>query len=359
MFKAKDYQKLFTNIPDHPKKFPQEVYRLLEDIDILQITFPTIAKEKGPSNGEEYQPLFDLLFEMGRGNLSLGRIIEGHINALMLIDTFGTSQQKDKYFNHARKGALFGVWNTENPQESVKFRKSGTSSVLSGAKSFCTGALNLDFAIVTAHRAKKTQMLIVDVGENPNLKEDWSLWDPIGMKASVSCRIDFTGTYVRDNQFLGKPQDYYKEPIFSWGGARFSAVQFGGARHIVDNVLNDLSKRKRTDDPYQKYRLGKMAILMKTAELWISEANQIQQKNVKEISPMERVNFANMMRSACLEICEEIISIAEKAVGVQGIMLDHPLEQTIRDLRVYLKQAGPDAALVSVGHFITNGKKQR
>lgn len=358
MFKANNYQKIFNKIPDHSQKFPQEVYRLLEDIDILQITFPTIAKEKVLSNGKETQDLFNLLFEMGRGNLSVGRIIEGHINALLLIDTFGTAKQKEKYFSHAKNGALFGVWNTEMPKESVKIRKRGNSAILFGAKSFCTGALNLQFAIVTAHRAKKNQMLIIDIAKNPQLEEDWSLWDPIGMRASVSCRIDFIGISISEDEFLGKPQDYYKEPHFSWGGARFSAVQFGAAQHILDNVLNDLSKRKRTDDPYQKFRLGKLAILMKTAELWISEASHVQQQNEEEISTQERVNFANMMRSACLEICEKIISIAEKAVGVQGTMLDHPLEQTIRDLRVYLKQAGPDAALASVGHFIAIGKKQ-
>lgn len=357
MFKAKGYQPLFDKIEDHPQKFPSDVYLLLQEIDLLSITFPEINDLDKSSSSIQKQTLLDFLFEIGRGNLSLGRIIEGHINALLLINVYGTKNQKEKYFKLAKEGNLFGIWNTELPKEKVRIRKKEDDLVLKGAKSFCTGALNLQFAIVTARIAKKAQMLIMDIDSLPQLEADWSLWDPMGMRASVSCRIDFTGIEASENQFLGKPNDYYKEPYFSWGGARFSAVQLGAAQKIVDDVLNDLSKNKRTDDPYQKIRLGKLALLMKTAELWISEASRIERQSENEISTLAKVNFANMIRTIALDISSEVIAIAGKAVGVQATMKNHPLEQTIRDLRVYLKQAGPDAALASVGHFTALNKK--
>lgn len=349
MFKAQNHKRIFDNIPDHPRKFPEEINRLIKEIDLLRIIFPQNTQNIPSSDS---QTSLDLLFEMGRGNLSVGRIVEGHINALLLIDTFGTPQQKRKYFTLAEKGALFGIWNTEIPQEKVKLIKKSNNFYIEGTKSFCSGGLHLDFAIVTAEKFQSNFMCLIDLKENQHLQEDWSSWNPIGMRASVSCRIHFSKVPIIEQQILGKPLSYYKEPHFSWGGVRFSAVQVGGAQSILDEVIKDLTKRKRTSDPYQKMRLGKMAILTKTAKFWISEAQKIERGEKEEMTTAMRVHFANMMRSATLYICEEILSIAEKAVGIQGTMMNHPLEQKIRDLRVYLKQAGPDAALASVGDFI-------
>jgi alkylation response protein AidB-like acyl-CoA dehydrogenase len=58
--------------------------------------------------------LLGLLAEIGRGNLSLGRIYEGHVNALHLIATYGTHSQVVDAARDARDGRLlFGIWNTE------------------------------------------------------------------------------------------------------------------------------------------------------------------------------------------------------------------------------------------------------
>src|SRR5699024_3813363 len=95
-------------------------------------------------------------------------------------------------------------------------------------------------------------MCLIPLKENSQLTEDWSSWNPIGMRASVSCRIHFTKVPILKEQLLGSPFDYFKEPYFSWGGVRFSAVQLGAAQAILDGVIDDLVKRKRTSDPFQK-----------------------------------------------------------------------------------------------------------
>jgi alkylation response protein AidB-like acyl-CoA dehydrogenase len=63
------------------------------------------------------------------------------------------------------------------------------------------------------------------------------------------------------------------------------------------------------------------------------------------------VNYANMMRTVVLDISENILSLAERSVGVQGFMENHPLEQLYRDLKVYLKQPAPDLTLQNVGVY--------
>ena len=83
--------------------------------------------------------LLMLLQEIGRGNLVVGRIYEGHVNALQLIQTFGTSEQIKAYAGDARQQMIFGVWNAE-AQDGVKIIPLDNGKYrLEGSKTFCTG----------------------------------------------------------------------------------------------------------------------------------------------------------------------------------------------------------------------------
>lgn len=348
MFKIKNHQSVFDQILDHPQTFPKEIFNLLRDHQLMSISLPKNFRESLKHTFNENQDFWDVLYELGRGDLSVGRIFEGHVNALLLIDTYGNLQQRSFYFAEASKGKIFGVWNTERSFEGLKLNRSNDVMTLEGAKTYCSGALNIQFPIVTALSSKGHQMLVLDLEKHRELREDWSLWNPTGMCASVSCRFDFTGVKINRNQNLGNSGDYYREPIFSWGATRFSVVQLGAAKHIVEIVVSHLTEHRREKDCHQEMRLGKMAILIETADLWLARVKKID-KDFNEISNDKKVNFANMMRTITLDICTEIITLAEKSVGLQGMMIRHPLEKTVRDLRVYMRQAGPDLALSRVG----------
>lgn len=345
MSKLSNYSDIFDHIEDQPRIFPKRAMELLQNL-------------KWTTFSEFSEHLFKLLFEVGKMDLSVGRLYEGHVNALQLIDTYGTEEQKKRYFKEANDGKLFGVWNTEYPGEEVTIAMDHISKslVLKGKKSFCSGALNIDRPIVTAKTEEGTQMLVLNLDDERSLIEDWSEWDPIGMRPSVSCRIDFNSMHITEDNYLGTANDYYKEPFFSWGAVRFSAVQLGGAQKIADVMLQHLQKAHRSKNPHQQLRIGKIAILMQTAQLWIERAQRIEEGKELDNKESHKIYFANMMRTLTLGLCEETISISEKAVGIQGIMKTHPVERPIRDLRVYLKQAGPDAALAYIGDFIDNTK---
>jgi alkylation response protein AidB-like acyl-CoA dehydrogenase len=64
--------------------------------------------------------LLQVLYHVGRGNLAVGRLFEGHVNALLLVQRFGTPAQVARYAADAQAGHLFGVWNTENPAHGVR-----------------------------------------------------------------------------------------------------------------------------------------------------------------------------------------------------------------------------------------------
>lgn len=352
MFKAKRHKEIFNQLSDDSRKFPTSAIALLKQKGLMTATIPDEFSSLNSVKSEKANMLH-LLYEVGRGDLSVGRIYEGHLNALLLIEIYGSSSQKENLFSDAFDDKVFGVWNTERPFESLQLIKDSNGLKLKGAKTFCSGALNIERPLITARTAAGTQMLVLNDQQMSELKEDWSLWNPMGMKASTSCRIDFSGISVDKDQLLGKADDYYREPYFSWGAVRFSAVQLGGAKTVSEVAMTHLTKYNRTADPYQKMRLGKLAILQETASLWLSRAEDLQANGFKIYENEFMSNLSNMMRLITSEICLNTIELAEKCIGIQGMMENHPLEKTTRDLRVYLKQAGPDEALARIGTYTT------
>lgn len=350
IFRASDYLDTFKQIKDHPRQFPTTAWKLLDDLKLTQAVIPKSYHDSWTEDDD--QDILEILFEIGKGNLSLGRLYEGHINALLLIEWYGNKSQKQKYFSEALKGKIFGVWNTEVPGDGLKLKSQNEIFYGVGAKTFCSGGLHVQRPIVTAHTKNGLQMLVLELDEHSNLVEDWSLWNPMGMRASVSCRIDFSGLKIAKPQLLGNLNDYYREPQFSFGAVRFAAVQLGGANRIFEVMVQHLKKNARLNDTYQRMRMGKAAILMETAQLWLTKAIEIQHGPPLKYPSDKKKNFGNMMRTLTLDLCNDMMAIAEKAVGVQGTMLNHDLEQPMRDLRVYLKQAGPDAALDNIGNYV-------
>jgi alkylation response protein AidB-like acyl-CoA dehydrogenase len=59
-------------------------------------------------------PLGEVLRSIGWGSLPLGRLFEGHVNALELVLRYGNQQRIELVAEEARAGKLFGVWNTDD-----------------------------------------------------------------------------------------------------------------------------------------------------------------------------------------------------------------------------------------------------
>ena len=125
---------------DTVDRFPVKAIELLRQNGFL--TAGVLDKFGGRSLGLEAGSnveFLQTLKEIGRGNLVVGRVFEGHFNALQLIDLYASEDQKKRYAADAIAGRLFGVWNTE-AGDGVKLEPLPNGRVrLSGSKTFATG----------------------------------------------------------------------------------------------------------------------------------------------------------------------------------------------------------------------------
>ena len=340
---------------DDDATFPEEVFDWLADAGLLAITLPGgDLDDQLPNTGG----LLQLLKRIGSGNLAVGRVYEGHVNALHLIGLYATPDQKRAWYDDAtQQHRLFSVWNTQ-ATDGVRIHAVGNGHyVLDGSKTFCSGAGWIGRPLVTGELvgAERTgwQMGIIPTERAKVIPQDARFWQPLGMRASVSYKLDFTGVELSEDDLLGQPGDYFRQPHFSGGAIRFAAVQLGGAEALFNATRALLVSMNRTDDGFQKTRLAEMAYLIESGNQWINAAGRKADEWRERGDETERiVAYANMTRTAIEEICLRVMQLAERSVGARGLMRPLPFERIHRDLTFYLRQPAPDATLADIGQYV-------
>lgn len=342
-----------ANQTENDKSGPIVEIELLRQCGALQMVLPGNLLDFNEPNT---LTLLKILRDIGRANLSVGRIFEGHINALYLIHLFATKEQKTNWFSGvAENGDLFGVWNSQD-QNGTSFVSSQRSFELKGFKTFCSGCTFVNKALITGQIKHKSrdgwQMAIVDMDRLEDRQIDFESWKPLGMQASGSYSVNFSGFKLKTKDLLGDIGNYYKQPYFSGGAIRFAAVQLGGAEAIAYGTINYLKILQRTDDPIQQLRLSKMMSAITAGNLWISQAGKHydtwagDQHNENKL-----LAFANMTRAAIEEICLQVIEDSNRCVGAKGLMAPFAFGRMTRDLTFYLRQPAPDATRLAVAEY--------
>jgi len=334
---------------DDEASFPYGPFAVLRRHDLLRAGSPASS----------VRPLLDLLAAVGRGDLSTGRIFEGHVNAIDLIDRFGSPAQAAAARRDAGTGHVFAVWNTDIPGRPLTIRETGSGTVLEGGKSFASGVDAVTRALVTATDAGGARHLVLLPLDPPDEAIDRSWWRPMGMRGSGSHVIDFAGRALGAGQRIGQPGDYLRQPWFGAGAIRFAAVQVGGMHGVLDAARRHLVDAGRADAPYQLHRLARMSIAVEGGYGWLDRAAAAWDLGcVSTPGPSAAsaaVAHANLTRSAVEALCTSVVEIAQQAVGCAGLIEPHPLERRLRDLMVYLRQPNPDGALAQAGQAVADG----
>ncbi len=347
---------------DRSGAFPVREFELIAEAGLL--TAPLARTWGGLGlgiDGSSIAKLLTLLTQIGRSNLAVGRIYEGHVNALQLIQTFGTPAQIEAFANAAHQHKIFGVWNAEAADGVTIMPLSNGKYRLAGAKTFATGCGYVDRPFIGGALPNGAwQLCIVPMDEVVTVS-DPSWWQPAGMRATASCKVDFTGVILDESMLIGQPGDYYRQPWLTAGVVRFAAVQLGGAAALFDATRQFLQSIDRTKDPYQEERLGRMALGIESGQLWLQgAARQLEQYHpifagdpaTAHPQAVALVAYTNMVRTAIEQIGMQAIQLCARSVGTRGLLPPHSIERIIRDLTLYLRQPAFDASIASVGQYV-------
>lgn len=323
------------------------------------LTCPEAMLPKRRSGG--MARLLRLLAEIGRGDASVGRLVEGHANALELIDRVAEPPLRARLLERARRGAVFGVWGADPPDGALRFRRTRDGLELEGAKTYCSGADGLNAALVLASDSDAGEgaraLLLVPV--SGRLRIERSAWRPLGMRASVSARVAFDGLTLEPDALICDAAAYLADPWFSGGAMRFAAVQAGVARGLAEVAAAHLVALGREAAPHQAARLGDAAAalaglegaLEAAASAWDAGCAPGASRAAAERAAAQGA----LARLAAERALLDVADIAQRAVGLGGLMETHPLQRRLRDALTYVRQPNPDGAREAAGRAFAAG----
>jgi alkylation response protein AidB-like acyl-CoA dehydrogenase len=313
---------------DRDAAFPTEEIDRLRRAGALSPPLPVLGFG---SAGE----LAALLTLVGQGNLSVGRILEAHVNALHLMALFGGAAGDDE-------GRLYALWVTDPAAGGLHKRPHGDRILLDGGKQFCSAAGHATGALVTALDERgDTRMLVLPLGIGERVIP---LPSPLqGMRAAVTGAVDFTGCDVSADCLLGGPGDYLREPDFSAGAWRGSAVALGGLIALLDDAMAQLRASGRLDASHTQARLGQALIARETSRLWVEAAARAAEDLTVDAG--YRVATVGLARIAVETACLDAMRLLQRSLGLSAFRQGNPIELTCRDLATYLRQPAPDEVL--------------
>lgn len=270
-------------------------------------------------------------------DLSLGRLAEGHTDALAILAGAGHPGPGP--------GARLGVW-AAGPSAEVSLTPATGGWRLSGRRRWCSGAASLSHALVTAEMEGATRLVLVDLAD-PAVEAQPGTWPAVGMAGSDSLDVAFDGVTVGEDDLVGEGGFYTGRPGFWFGSMGVAACWWGGAEGVAHALRASASARP---DPHRLAHLGAVeATLWGMGTLLATAARHI------DADPADRTREA---RGLALQVrhlvergCTEVLERTGRATGAGPLSHDATHARRVADLPVYLRQHHGEADLAELGRL--------
>jgi alkylation response protein AidB-like acyl-CoA dehydrogenase len=282
------------------------------------------------------------------GCASTAMTLHMHSTVMRFIDALGTDAQKGRWYPAVvREGKLFGSWGSEPAvslsrtllmETAIKRVRDGW--VIDGVKHFCTMALGASYYMIWCAVDGGTDMSAallpaVVPAETPGLKTD-GVWDTLGMRATFSPAVTFTGVHVDAEAGLGEPGAVIKVGVIEGFALGYAAIYLGVAEAALDFAMDYVKKRiVRPDnvpvanDPTVQRHVGELSARLHATSLVVEDAAR--QWAAADVPG--RGLLANRAKWLATETALEVTSRAIQVVGGRGAYRDFPLERALRDVR--------------------------
>lgn len=277
------------------------------------------------------------LMRLGAANLSAGRIVEGHMNALYLAKVHGSPDIARQLRKLVSSGAVLGVWGADDAEPVAVDHAEG---VLRGGKKFASGLGTVTHAIVLVTVDSQIRLALLDVTNFA--RQDAGRWQMAGMKATASGAFNCDGLPVSSFLWIGEPGDYFKEPHFIGGIWRIAALQIGGALGLLDCAATKLRHLDRMAAEAQKTRLGHIMIRALGGAALVKQAAV----QATKADAAKAVALSVSARLLTESIAQDCIKEVERSLGLSHFEAGSETNRMARDLSVYLRQAAGDALLM-------------
>lgn len=293
----------------------------------------TDAKDLPTTGSGETGRRFEVLARWASIDLSVGRLSEGHADALAILAEaemapFGAS-------------VSYGVWAAKSRQGRTLAERVPGGWRLSGCKPFCSGNGIIDRALVIADTEEGDRLFDIALEDNVVSVHPGS-WPAVGMHDSASETLDFGGPIIPEAQVVGPANFYAHRPGFWFGSSGVAACWYGGALGLVNNLTDSLPTEP---NDHVLADLGVAVSLLESMRAVLKETGDIIDGDPFDTTNQGRYR-AFVTRQVVHDSATEVLARVGTAGGARPFCHDIDQARRSADLYVYLTQhhGGVDAA---------------
>ncbi len=287
---------------DQEVAFPREDFADLRRHGLLAATAPKSYGGLGLGfNDGDIFGLWLAIKNIAKGDLSLGRCYEGHVNGVTVLANSGTEEQRRRYLPRVvEDGETFVFWGSEpsNPDD-PRLVLGGTVArpveggyLINGRKQFSTSGggatYTILFAVIPGHKSIFDSLLMPIIrvdGPGVTVEPEW--WQPLGMRATVSHMVQLENVFVPEADVIGGPGAYFKERWQAKFIPAFAASFLGAAEAAMEFALPYIGKRGKEKDPYILHHVANARLAIETMTLWLRHAAPFRLRDpFREQSPL-------------------------------------------------------------------------
>ena len=318
---------------------PAEVQAWLAD------ALPGLATELGErSSVRDFLARWQLLSALGRTDLVIARLLEGHLDALAILTEAGRS---------AVPGASYGVWASASGGTGLTLAHRDGTDYLAGLMRFCSGALLLDRALTTA-RDGAGELHLFDIGvRDERLRSIPGSWPALGMDASASLDVEIDNLPI-DSPPVGPAGFYLERTGLHLGGIGVAAVWLGGLQGLLDATLRVLGDRR--PDEHGLAHLGAVSLAVESAAATlVSTAERLNDAPVDPVTQLCDLPALELTRLAliCRSAVEAAVDVGTRrlprVVGPVALGRDGDFAHRLADLEVFVRQHHAERDLARLG----------
>jgi alkylation response protein AidB-like acyl-CoA dehydrogenase len=276
------------------------------------------------------------LFDVGREDLSLARLVEAHWDAVAILAEAG---------REAERGALYGVWAAEAPNKVLRM----DDWAISGKKPFCSGAGMVDRALVTV---KEPVAVLIDVdlrGREGHVRFDDSAWTASAFAETKTSLATFESVVVKDSDVVGEGGYYLDRPGFWQGACGPAACWAGGAAGLLQWAV-----AQKRDDPHTLAHIGGMKAAVWSMQAALRAAGD-------EIDADWSDMWAAQVRALCLrhvveQGCTDVLRRLARAYGPHPLAMDEVIGRRYQELDIYVRQSHAERDLEALARVLREAK---
>ncbi len=285
---------------------------------------------------------------IARGCANTAMTVHMHSTVMRFIDALATPEQKRRYFAEVvEHGRLFGSWGSE-PAVSLSrsflmetvVRQDADGYVVDGVKHFCTMALGASRYMVWCALEGGTDMgkallQVLVPADAPGIATDGK-WNTLGMRATFSPSVTFTGVRVPRDAALGDPGTALRVGVVESFALGYAAVYVGIAEGALAFAIDYAKQRivrpenvPVAHDPAVQRHVGELAAQLDAARLVVGDSAE----RWEAADVQERGVLGNKAKYLATEVGLAVTSKVIQVVGGRGAYREFPAERAFRDVR--------------------------